>query len=262
MDFALRVLGVLLMLLMPIILGIFLRRKYGVSWRLFVYGILTFVGSQVLHIPFNQFILLPALDSPGFSIDREGLILLAGALALGLSAGVFEESARYIVYRTRLKESRTWEEGLMYGAGHGGIEAILLGVLSINAIILLLAIENGSFDVSTLSEAAQTQIGQLITLPTYQLLFPALERAFAITLHLSLSIIVLQVFVRGSLLWLFLAIGWHAFANLLGVFGLATWGPAAAEALIGVVALISLGILFALRPEERPEFHPAPKETE
>ena len=188
--------------------------------------------------------------------------MLAGAVALGLSSGVFEESARYIVYRTRLKESHTWEEGLMYGAGHGGIEAILLGVLSINAIMLLLAIENGSFDVSTLPEAAQTQIGQLLTLPTYQLLFPALERAFAIMLHLSLSIIVLQVFVRGRLLWLFFAIGWHALANALAVFGLATWGPAAAEALIGVVALVSLGILFALRPEERPEFHPVPRDTE
>jgi uncharacterized membrane protein YhfC len=42
-----------------------------------------------------------------------------------LTAGVFEETARYIAYRFLLKE-HNMENGLIYGVGHGGIESIML----------------------------------------------------------------------------------------------------------------------------------------
>jgi hypothetical protein len=63
------------------------------------------------------------------------------------------------------------------------------------------------------------------------------------------------VFVRGRLFWLFLAILWHTLINFIAVVAISQWGPYVTEALIGVVALLSLGIIFWLR---RPE----PEETD
>ncbi len=60
--------------------------------------VLAFLGAQALHIHFNQFLLNPAITRWGLRGEgRERSILLA--LLYGLSAGVFEEGARYLAYR-------------------------------------------------------------------------------------------------------------------------------------------------------------------
>ena len=53
-------------------------------------GMLGFVASQVLHIPFNQFILNPIISDGISGQGTVGQIVMA-AILLGLSAGVFEE---------------------------------------------------------------------------------------------------------------------------------------------------------------------------
>ena len=100
-------------------------------------------------------------------------------------------------------------------------------------------------------------VGYLLYLFFHQLYdwFPgtilgAVERAFSLVFHLSASVLVLQAFTRRHIRWLFLAIGWHAFVDALAVYSVGTWGPYVAEAIIGVMALISLGIIFALRDPE------------
>jgi hypothetical protein len=47
-----------------------------------------------------------------------------------------------------------------------------------------------------------------------------------------------------------LAILWHALTNFIAVVAVSQWGPYVTEALIGVVALVSLGIIFLLRTPE------------
>ena len=39
------------MTLLPIIAAIYLSRKFKLSWKLFLAGGLTFIASQILHIP-------------------------------------------------------------------------------------------------------------------------------------------------------------------------------------------------------------------
>ena len=48
------VLNSLLMIGLGLGLGILLARRFGLSWGLYGVGALTFIGSQVLHIPFNR----------------------------------------------------------------------------------------------------------------------------------------------------------------------------------------------------------------
>ena len=103
MDIAVRLLNGLLMIAMPIALGIYLARRMGKRWKLFLVGAVLFVASQVLHIPFNLIVLNPILEQIGFGQGNFGSALLLGALLLGLSAGLFEEITRWLAFDTGSK---------------------------------------------------------------------------------------------------------------------------------------------------------------
>jgi uncharacterized membrane protein YhfC len=90
-------------------------------------GAAVFIISQVFHIPFNLLVLNPALQQIQQNLP-ETIGLLVVSVLLGLSAGVFESSARYFMYRWWIKDARTWRVGVLSGAGHGGL-SILLGRL-------------------------------------------------------------------------------------------------------------------------------------
>lgn len=250
MDVLVRSLNALLMVAMPLALGVLLSRRRGLPWRLFVVGAVTFLIAQVLHLPFNARVLGPLLIRLGYASAESGLPLLVVALAFGLSAAVFEEGARYLTYRYWLRDARTWSQGLMFGAGHGGIEAILLGGLA--AYGLIQAITYRGADLSAIVPAenlplVQAQLDAYWALPWYAALLGALERAFALCIQIGLALLVLQTFVRRSLRWLLAAMIGHTIVDALVAFGVGTWGVYITEGLVGLCALLSLGIIRVLR---------------
>jgi len=254
----------LLMILMPILLGIYLKRKFNLGWRLWWIGAATFVLSQVGHIPFN--IAVGFLFETGvLPSPPAGWELPVQALFLGLSAGLWEEWARYATYRWWAKTARSWSEGLMLGAGHGGIEAIILGVLVLATFVGMVVAR--SIDLSQLVPPEQLlMIQQGIqtywSSPWYDTLLGALERATTLIFHLAASLLVLQAFVRRRIFWVWLAVGWHALLDASAVYAAQTWGIYATEAMLVAFALVNLGIIILLRPQE-PEASltpPAPQE--
>ena len=256
MDVFIRLLNVLLMVAMPLALGAILVRRARVEWRTFLLGAGAFIGSQIFHLPFNSYVLSPITERLGLTGSQGGLSLLLFALSFGLSAGVFEEVARYLVYRIWLRESRAKWDGLMLGAGHGGLESILLGGLAGFALFQAIAYRNA--DLSTLVSAdqlelAQAQLEAYWAAPWYAVLLSAVERLFALCFHLSASLLVLQAFVRRNPTWLAAAIAWHTILDAVAVFALVTWDAYVAEGFVGLMALLSLGIVFALWRREREE---------
>lgn len=243
-----------LMIIMPILLGWWIAKRTGAGWRLFFIGAVTFILSQIGHIPFNMLVTRLVGWPPADMMDWSQL--LPYALFLGLSAGVFEETARYIAYRRPAREARRWGQGLMLGAGHGGIEAILVGVLgAANMIGLIYAARSPQVQAALPADQAQLindALQQLLATPWYGALLGALERVFALCAHLAMSLMVMQVFVRKSWLWLAAAIAWHTLLNAVAVVAVIHWGPYVTEALLGVMALLSVGIIFALRRSEPP----------
>lgn len=246
-----------LMILIPIVVAIFIRRRTGAPWRLFFIGAVTFIASQVLHIPFN------------FVVQRSGLLpsdttlmtnLLVYAAFLGLSAGVFEETARYLTYRFWAKDARSWSRGLMLGAGHGGIEAILVGALAAVNFVALLAAVNNETAMNALPADQRSMVtsalAQIMDAPAGTLLLGAVERVFAIAAHLAMSLLVLQVFLRRNIAWLFASIGFHTLLNMVAVVAAVRLSPFATEGIIGLFALLALVIIFRLRT---PEPEPAPE---
>jgi len=255
-DPAIRGLNAGLMIALGLALGAWLARRRKLSWGLFGIGAATFVASQIGHIPFNSLVLSRVIEGLGWGdMTLTGSLIGTSAL-LGLSAGVFEEGARYLMYRFWAKKARSWDEALMIGAGHGGIEAILLGLLTAYALLQALALRG--VDLATVVPADQLDVARLQleaywAAPWYAALLGAVERAFAICLHLSLGVLVLQSFTRREWFWLPLAIGWHALVDGVALVAVQRIGPYWTEALLGVMAVISLGILFALRPKPGPD---------
>lgn len=244
----------ILMIAMPICLGIYLTHKFQMSWRLWWIGAATFTLSQVGHIPFNM--ALTSLFQKGIlPTPPENWSLIFNAVLLGLSAGLWEECARYATYRWWAKDARTWRKGIMLGAGHGGIEAILLGVLVLIAYFQLTALRN--VDLSTLVPPdqvalAQQQISEYWSAPWYASVLGAVERAFTLVAQIAFSILVLQVFLRKQIRWLWIAVLWHTLLDglIVGII-IPTLGMYAAEIAVGISALLNLGIIFALRtPDE------------
>ena len=87
-------------------------------------------------------------SSPAGPAIRNNIWLYA--LDGGFMAGLFEETGRYLAFAFALKKYRAKNvNALMYGAGHGGFEAIVItGFTMINNITWSLMINNGS--ISTL----------------------------------------------------------------------------------------------------------------
>jgi uncharacterized membrane protein YhfC len=244
----------------PLALGLLARRRLGASWRYFGYGALIFVLFQLIsRVPVT--LAIQSLIAPQLQASR--IVLLAWIAISSLTAGLFEELGRYIGYRWLMKrEEKTWAKGVMYGLGHGGIESMLL-IAGLTAITLIQVLALSRTNLSALPLTAEQralaarQLAAIAAQPSWAPLLGAWERLWAIPLHVALSVVVLQVFRRGNLRWLWLAILAHTLADLLGagvtpILGLT--GIAALllpEAIITAIGLISLWAIWTLR--DRPD---------
>lgn len=247
MYYILYSLNVLVMVALPLVVASLVARRGKVDWGLFGMGAATFVGSQIFHIPLNVVLGNVGLIPTDFAVQSN---LILASMVLGLSSGVSEEVARYLTYRFWAKDARSWSKGLMLGAGHGGIEALIVGVIAALNIGFLFLIHAGRLEAAIPAELlpeVQAQAAALFDVAWYDTILGAVERILTVCVHLAMSIMVLQVFVRGQIRWLFAAIGWHALLNGVAVYTVTTWGAYVAEGWIALMAVASLGIIYALR---------------
>jgi len=249
----------LLMILLPVGLGIFLTRRWKLGWRLWMIGAGTFILSQVGHIPFN--LLMSALlnQTPLVDIAPAGQLII-NAVFLGLSAGLFEELCRYGMFRWWGRDARSWRTGILTGAGHGGIEAIILGVLASISFFSLFAMRGA--DLAALFPAdqlslAREQITAYWSMTWYDSLLGAVERLFTIPVQIAFAVIVLQCFTRRQAYWVWLAVGYHALIDATAVIAVKYAGPYGTEAIVAGFSVLSVIIIFLLRrPEPAPDAEP------
>jgi uncharacterized membrane protein YhfC len=232
------------MIVLPILAVFYFARKFKLSWKLFLAGGLTFIASQVLHIP-----LVLALTKTFQSWN-----VIAYALALGVLAGLFEETARYILFKFILKKNRTWNDGVFVGIGHGGTEAIILGVLAALAFVNMLAYR--FIDLSTVPsippeqlELARQQVDAYWATPPYLAILGFVERIFAMCLHVSLSVMVMYGLVSKNAIWFWLAVLWHTLVDAVAVYLVQHISMLSLEGVMGIFAVISIGIVIWLKPK-------------
>ncbi len=88
------------------------------------------------------------------------------------------------------------------------------------------------------------------------------ERVFAIGLQISLTVMVLYSVVYKKPGWFWIALLWHALVDAMSVYLMPLIGVLALEAVVGIFAVISLVIMFRLRPRFvlEPKVEPIPSE--
>ena len=179
-------------IIIPVTLLIYFKKK-GADILPFFIGCITFLLSALI---IEQIFHSVILATPLGAVIQGNIIILA--LYGGLMAGLFEETGRFVAFKFFMKKFRSNDtNGLMYGAGHGGFEAIaIVGLTMINNIVWAVLINNGQTNLLTagvpenMQAAVQEQIDSLIATSGGLFILSLVERVSAIALHIALSVLV------------------------------------------------------------------------
>lgn len=222
--FSLLVSGIL-EIFIPVFLGLLIWSRLKAKWIAFLIGAVLWFVAYVVRSPINSYGILLIYQN----FKGAALIYLSVALP-SLTAGVFEESARWLAFRFAVKDHRL-ENGLMYGAGHSGLESMLLvGVSVLSSAIV------GYFYPQTLTSA---QLTTLTTTPEWIVFIGLWERLCAMVFHIAMSVLVLESFRQKQVWYLGVAIGVHFFLNFAAVYAL-QWGIIQSELVVTAFAAGSL----------------------
>ncbi len=254
MNLWLAALSILIVILLPVVFSILLRRQYRVPWLYFFVGVLTFIGAQIVHLPLNR--LLANLGIlPETGVDR-GQQLLVTAAVLGITAALTEELARAAGYAL-VTRARHYQDGLMMGLGHGGIESMLLGVLiaaGVSSLTFLAQSGNLLSDLPPEQIALIQQQLDLLANTPLAMLAPTAERIIALILQVCLSVIVLQAFVRRNWLYIVVAIIIHAFFDFVAVVAVQRFDSVwLLEAILALMVLPLAVWVWRLKPSQLQE---------
>ena len=148
----------------PLGLGLFFRRRGG-RWRAFLLGAAVFlVFALVLEQRAHQLIL--GGPAGGVITGDLGLYALYG----GLMAGLFEETGRFAAFQLLRRSGKggTPQDALIYGAGHGGMEAVLLvGLTNVSNLLLSFWLNTGTLEqhMGQLDDAAAQALAAAVATP-------------------------------------------------------------------------------------------------
>lgn len=231
-------------ILLPFIFMFVLRKRFKVRWIPFLLGIAVFlifalILEQIMHV----LVLNPGADGTVELISTgPWLYVLYGVFA----AGIFEETGRLLAFLITKKHYRDIDSAVSYGIGHGGFEAAaVVGLSMISGIVVALMVNSGSDALSALPVATEDL---LQSQPWYMYLLAIAERIVAMSLHISLSIIVFCAVMMKGKWWLYpLAIVLHALTNTTAAMmqaGLITSIPLVYG---GLIVMTAITIAIAVR---------------
>ncbi|SDN51948.1 YhfC family intramembrane metalloprotease [Acetanaerobacterium elongatum] len=233
--------SLLITFVMPIVLVIVLciKRK--------IHILPVLIGAAVFTV-FQLIIRIPALTiarqmSPEFGAFTQ--TPLWGGLFLGLTAGIFEEFGRFIGYKVALKKRTGWNDGFAFGLGHGGIEAVTLtGLAFVNNAVYALMINTGNWGLieqALPADQAKQLFDGMVNTPSYMFLVGGMERIFAMTIQVALSILVLYAIRRRKFIYVLFAVLLHLVVDSPIIFLMqqtGVWGTEAYAMLCAVAAAI------------------------
>lgn len=255
----LRILNAGLMVGIPVAAALLIYKRGKSGFRPVWIGAVVFVLSQVGHIPFNQFLMIPGLRALGVDVAAQaGISLWVLGAAAGLSAGVFEEVARYLALKFWLKKDTHTLLPLKYGIGHGGIEAVLFGLLAAVALVQVLVLGGDGLEEllpADQVELARSQIEAFWAVPWYNSLLGAVERVSAMAFHIGASVLVYKSVRTKNFLYLIIAVLGHTALDAFAVIAVKQMDFLVLE---GILLVFAAGWLYwawkirEIDPEEGP----------
>ncbi len=203
---------------LPVALAIYVKWKEKVSIKSLFLGSASFIVSAMV---LEQFFHSAVLGLTGTLLTDN---VFAYAVYGGLAAGLFEETGRLFTMKVLMKKNLNKQEAIMYGVGHGGIEAMMIGgSICMSNLILARQINKGMMETLLSVAEGEARVSleqglmQLVELPAWEFLLVGMERASAVILHICLSYIVYRAVKDHNMKLYGLAILIHALVNALTV---------------------------------------------
>ena len=238
---------------LPIALGIIVYKKTHAKVSSCFIGagifvVFALILEQILHV-----IVLAIMDP-----DFQSKTVLFGLYA-ALAAGLFEETGRLVAMKFFMKKNLDKGNALMYGVGHGGVEAILLvGLTYVNNIAIAIMINTGTIQLSmsqlepAMQKATYQQLQPLWMSPSYVFYMAGVERVAAVILQICLSVLVYKCVKTGQKKFIAGAILLHFLVDFVTVvtagFGMPMW--AVEIEVVVIMAIIAWGVVKIYRKDE------------
>lgn len=243
---------------LPIGAYLIARRSMALSLRNVLAGAVLFI-LFARGLEWVIFVSVPRLapQADAWLRSHTPMLALYGAAV----SGVIEEAGRFIGLRYLARPQAASGTAIAYAIGHGGAEAILVGVIGAMSIFAVgLLINIGQLDSALAGYLARSTLSQMRGLEhatALMMLMGGLERACAFTFQVALTMVVWRA-VRTGAYWLFgAAVLAHVALNLpvwlvvTGAIRLPLW------IYEGIYAIPALGVLAILVIWLQPDRPPA-----
>ncbi len=191
------------MILLPIPLLILYKKKTRLSLKIFITGAVTFFLFAIVLKVLPAMPLFYGENDVARTIRNTPLLYY---LTAGILAGVFEETGRFIAFKTVLKKDTAKQTSIAYGIGHGGFECIYLAVnivyiMAIGIMINQNGIESITKDMNSEQiEIMTKQLKDFTNADITAVLLALMERISTVMIHIALSILVFRS-VHDKKLW-------------------------------------------------------------
>lgn len=228
----------------PILVSVVLLARKVLNVRPYFVGVLAFFVSQiVLRVP-----ILNVLYSVSEGFNTFCSSLLGGVLVGGLSAGLFEETARLIGAKALKKRGQlTFRDGVSFGIGHALCEVVLLvGVSYVCYLVAFTMVNAGTFHTVMVSagvteEQYQEYLQMYTSVQPIDYAYGLVERCSAVAIHVSNTLLVFYAVRHRRYGYYALAVLLHTAFNGLAVVLSAYCGYLTIEA---VLLLFAAALLY------------------
>jgi uncharacterized membrane protein YhfC len=239
------IVALLVTIALPIAAGIWLNKKWHVPWRVITYGALAyFIVQALMTFLFSGFVSL---------VDNGTLVLSDQAyLTVQLSISVVFAALLGVLIRWAgmkfIKESLvSLEAAYAIGLGYGGVESLIgVGLPLLMTFISMLSNINVDPQTTTLAPEVVLQLEALWQIQPFVPLAGSLERIAALVMHITVTVLVLQVFTRKKHTWLAAAFGVELLINGM-ILGLAEAGLAYGWVILIAVILMAANLYLLYR---------------
>lgn len=237
------VFSLIIAVVLPIVLCIVWKVKTKSRMSALFIGCATFV---LFALILEQILHTIVLGAAGESLTGN---LWAYAIYGGACAALFEETGRFLAMKFVMKKNLNKQNGIMYGIGHGGIEAIIIvGISEISNLATAFAVNSGAIDTilkaipdESLRAETYESISTLWTSSGDVFFAAGVERISAIALHICLSYLVYKAVSDRKILYLFSAMLVHFLIDAVTV--LLNQGLKCNIWILEAVMLISVAVL-------------------
>ena len=263
-NIALMTLGCILFIVIPVIIWIIWIKAKKERISTILIGAATFLlFALIIEKPIQNALIFPTyMGLPDHAAARFiNARPILWSILVGFFPGLFEETGRFVAFKTVLKKRTNRETSISHGLGHGGFEVILiLGLTYIQYVTYSLMINSGAFAATCeqIAQLAPDQLDAYLALPDQltaftfgTLVINVFERIWAVLYHTGASVMVFYACKDKKKFWLYpLAIIIHTAMDatlglrMMEIIKISDWGL---EAIVSVVgALTFFGAYFML----------------